>query len=69
VESVWLTAREAADYLRVNPRTLLLWARMGKIPAHKLSGTRRRIWRFLRTELDAMLAAPSAGSAEKETAC
>ena len=60
----WLTAKEAASYLKVRPRTLLLWARLGKIPAHKLSGTRRCVWRFLQCELDAMLGASSAGSAD-----
>ena len=55
MESKWLTGREAAAYLRVNHRTLLLWARQGKIPAHRLSGIRRCVWRFLRPELDAML--------------
>jgi excisionase family DNA binding protein len=60
----WLTANEAAAYLKVRPRTLLLWARQGKVPAHRLSGIQRRVWRFLRTELDAMLGLSSADSAE-----
>jgi len=64
MESKWLTGREAASYLRVNHRTLLQWARQGKVPAHKLSGIRRCVWRFLRPELDAMLGLSSAGSAE-----
>jgi excisionase family DNA binding protein len=60
----WLTANEAAAYLKVRPRTLLLWARQGKIPAHRLSGIQRCVWRFLRVELDAMLGVSSADSAE-----
>lgn len=60
----WLTANEAAQYLKLHPRTLLLWAREGKVPAHKLSGVHRCVWRFLRAELDAMLGASSADSAE-----
>ena len=56
----WLTPAEAAAYLRVRPATLLLWARLGKVPAHRLSGSRRCVWRFLKSELDAMLALPSA---------
>lgn len=60
----WLTANEAAAYLKVKPRTLLQWARERKIPAHQLSGVSRRVWRFLRPELDAMLASSSAGPAE-----
>lgn len=64
MENKWLTGREAAAYLRVNHRTVLLWARQGKIPAHKLSGIRRCVWRFLRHELDnAILSTSSADSA------
>lgn len=55
----WLTLEEAAAYLKIRPRTLAFWARQRKVPAHRLSGTRRCIWRFLRSELDAMLTPPS----------
>ena len=57
----WLTAKEAARHLRVHPVTLARWAREGKVPAHPLSGFARRCWRFRLSELDAMLAASSAG--------
>jgi excisionase family DNA binding protein len=61
VETTWLTAAEAAAYLRVQPRTILKWAKEGRIPAHALSGTARVTWRFLKSELDAaMLNPPSA---------
>jgi excisionase family DNA binding protein len=60
----WLTAAEAAHHLKVKPRTLLQWVRERKVPAHKLSGVRRCVWRFLKPELDAMLFPSSAGSAE-----
>jgi excisionase family DNA binding protein len=57
----WLTANEAAAYLKVQPRTILKWAKEGRIPAHPLSGCKRVTWRFLKSELDdAMLNAPSA---------
>ena len=49
----WLTASEAAAYLRVKPRTLLLWVRQGKVKAFALSGTRRRVWRFRQQDLGA----------------
>lgn len=62
-QSNWLTANEAAEYLKVKPRTLLQWTREGKVPAHKLSGTQRCVWRFLRAELDAMLFPSSAVAA------
>jgi excisionase family DNA binding protein len=51
----WLTATEAADYLRVEPRTLLLWARRGKVKGYTLSGTKRHVWRFRQTDLDTAL--------------
>jgi excisionase family DNA binding protein len=51
----WLTASEAAQYLRVKVRTLLLWVRQGKVKAFALSGTKRRVWRFRKSDLDAAL--------------
>ena len=65
-QSEWLTAREAAAYLKVAQRTLVRWARSGRIPAHKLSGLSRVTWRFRRSEIDAMLGASSVGPAEQE---
>jgi excisionase family DNA binding protein len=64
VENTWLTANEAAQYLKVKPRTLLLWARQGKVPAHRLSGIQRCIYRFLGRELDLMLGVSSAEPAD-----
>jgi excisionase family DNA binding protein len=64
METEWLTANEAAKYVKVKPRTLLQWARERKIPAHRLSGTRRCVWRFRKWELDAILCPSSADSAE-----
>ena len=55
----WLTAEEAASYLKVNPRTLLVWARQGKIKGHVLSGTKRHVWRFRQLDLDATLEPPA----------
>jgi excisionase family DNA binding protein len=61
VETQWITAIEAAHYLKVKPRTVLKWAKEGRIPGHPLSGSKRITWRFLKSELDdAMLAPPSA---------
>jgi excisionase family DNA binding protein len=54
-QSEWLTAKEAARYLKVKPRTLLLWVRQRKVKAFALSGTKRRVWRFRREDLDAAL--------------
>jgi excisionase family DNA binding protein len=63
--AAWLTAEEAAEYLRVKPRTLLLWARQGKIVGHRLSGVQRHIWRFRQAELDASLVSPSVRPGER----
>lgn len=51
----WLTVAEAAQYLKVKPRTLLLWVRQGKVKAFALSGTKRRVWRFRCEDLDSAL--------------
>jgi len=59
IQSLWLTANEAASYLRIEPRTLLLWARTGKVKGFTLSGTERHVWRFKQTDLDATLTVPS----------
>ena len=64
IQTEWLTANEAASYLKVQPRTVLKWAKQGRIPAHPLSGTSRVTWRFLKSELDAMLKPPSAAGLE-----
>lgn len=60
MEVEWLTATEVSRYLKVKPRTVLRWAKEGRIPAHSLSGSKRVTWRFLKSELDAMLVLPSA---------
>jgi excisionase family DNA binding protein len=54
-ECEWLTTVEAARYLKVKQRTLLLWVRQGKVRGYALSGTKRRIWRFLRSDLNSAL--------------
>jgi excisionase family DNA binding protein len=56
-QSDWLTAAESAAYLKVKPRTLLLWVRQRKVKAYALSGTKRRIWRFRKEDLDSALSA------------
>lgn len=51
----WLTAGEAAAYLKVKARTLLQWVRQGKVKAFALSGAKRHAWRFRKADLDATL--------------
>ena len=55
IQLEWLTVTEAANHLKVKPRTLLLWARQGKVKAFALSGIKRRVWRFRQIDLDAAL--------------
>jgi excisionase family DNA binding protein len=54
-QSEWLTVSEAAQHLKIKPRTLLLWVRQGRVRAFALSGTKRRVWRFRQADLDAAL--------------
>ena len=51
----WLTAAEAAQFLNVKARTILLWARQGKVKAYPLRGTQRPVWRFLHADLEAIV--------------
>jgi excisionase family DNA binding protein len=55
----WMTVGEAAGYLKVKPRTLLMWARTGHVKGYTLSGTKRITWRFRIADLDGMLLQPA----------
>lgn len=59
VSSEWLTAAEAAQYLKIRVRTLLLWVRQGKVKGYALSGIRRHVWRFRHEDLDAAFVQPT----------
>ena len=65
----WLTAVEAAQYLKVKARTLLLWVRQGKVKAFALSGTKRRVWRFRHSDLDAALLDSAVLPSESPSVC
>jgi len=64
VRTEWLTSIEAALYLKIDRRTLLHYARQGKVRAYILSGTQRHIWRFKTSDLDAMLSVSAAFSSD-----
>lgn len=64
MESPWMSSDQAAQYLQIDRRTLLEWARQGKVKGYKLSGVIRHVWRFRQADLDAMLCPSSADSAE-----
>lgn len=66
VATEWLTSTEAALYLKIDRRTLLQYARQGKVQAYILSGTQRHVLRFKISDLDAMLTvSPTLSSDEK----
>ena len=46
------TVDEAADYLKVKPKTVREWLRRGKLPGVKISTT----WRIREEDLEAFLA-------------
>lgn len=48
VPTVYLTADEAARILRVAPRTLIVWAMEGRVPASRTPGGH---WRFVEADL------------------
>lgn len=50
----WLTRAEAAQYLRVSPRTIDRWAKTGIITRHLVAGVARSS-RYLRKELEQMV--------------
>lgn len=43
--------REAAEYLRLDEKTVTRWARKGYLPAHPLGEGKRKFWRFFEHEL------------------
>lgn len=63
----WLTAAEAADYVKLNRRSFLRLVRNGEIRGYVLCGTKRRVWRFRKSDLDAMLLARSVGMISSAT--
>lgn len=62
MEERFLTPIEAARFLGgINARTLVRWAREGYVPAIPLGEGKRRIWRFLGTDLEAWMRARRTG--------
>ena len=47
----FVDAVEAAEFLHVRPRRVLELARQGVIPAYPLGQGKRRVWRFLLSEV------------------
>ncbi|WP_433964983.1 helix-turn-helix domain-containing protein [Tunturiibacter gelidiferens] len=58
----FLTAQAAAVYLGgLNTRTLVRWAREGYLPAIPIGEGKRRVWRFLQTDLEQWMLARRQG--------
>jgi hypothetical protein len=49
----FVDADAVAAFLHIKRRQVLELARGGKIPAHPLLGSRRKVWRFKLSEVDA----------------
>jgi excisionase family DNA binding protein len=47
----FVSVKEVAQFLRMAPRTISRMARQGRIPAHPVSGSVRRTWRFKLSEI------------------
>ncbi len=57
----FLTAEEAAAYLRVSQHTIWRWCKQGRLPAFRIG----REWRILRSGLDELIEALVAANAEE----
>jgi hypothetical protein len=56
----YVDSEVAAKYLSIEKRMLMDRARSGQLPGHPLPGSKRKIWRFKLSELDACMQAQSA---------
>jgi excisionase family DNA binding protein len=58
----FLTPDEASQFLGgLNSRTVTRWAREGYLPAYPIGEGKRRLWRFLETDLEAWMIARRQG--------
>ena len=48
----FVNADEVANFLGLSRRTVIKQAREGRIPAHPVSGSARRTWRFKLSEVE-----------------
>ena len=53
----WLSVQEIAAHLGVNRDTIYKWIERKKMPAHKVG----RLWKFLASEIDALVKQATAG--------
>lgn len=58
----FLGPEDAAEYLGgLNSRTVTRWAREGYLPAYPIGEGRRRLWRFLESDLEKWMLARGTG--------
>jgi excisionase family DNA binding protein len=58
----FLDAEEAAQFLGgLNSRTVTRWAREGYLPAYPIGEGKRRLWRFLESDLERWMLARRTG--------
>lgn len=59
----FLTAVEASVFLGgLNSRTVTRWAREGYLPSYPIGEGKRRLWRFLESDLEAWMLARRTGT-------
>src|SRR5215467_9748742 len=68
VHSHLMDVKEAAEYLKLDEKTVSRWARKAYIPAHPLGEGKRKFWRFYGHELSAWLSAQFNGANQGVTA-
>lgn len=57
-----MDARGAAQYLKLDEKTITRWARKAYLPAHPLGEGKRKFWRFYEHELSAWISGQSNGA-------
>ncbi len=66
----FLTAVEAADFLGgLNSRTVTRWAREGYLPSYPIGEGKRRLWRFLESDLEQWMLSRRTGLTGEFPAC
>jgi excisionase family DNA binding protein len=66
----FLTPVEASAFLGgLNSRTVTRWAREGYLPSYPIGEGKRRLWRFLESDLEAWMLSRRTGTGEGYTVC
>jgi len=66
----FLTPIEASEFLGgINSRTVTRWAREGYLPAFPVGEGKRRLWRFLESDLEAWMLSRRTGQTSETQVC